>query len=81
MAKKPEKADKTRTPNSPHKPDLPEGDAIAKIAMSPLITNTTTAVEYTKAAFPDLSLVDCIAALKRKVERTNAGDLTAAFDL
>lgn len=51
---------------------------VAEVAMSPLVPNASTAVDYSKGLFPDLSLNDCVEVLKGHVQNVNAGNLSGA---
>jgi len=50
--------------------------AIAEAALSPLVGNASTAVDYSRGLFPDLCLNDCVEVLKAQVQTVNKGDLS-----
>lgn len=52
--------------------------ATARAVVTPLVANASTALDYSKEMFPDLSLNDCVNALQERCESIIAGDLAAA---
>src|SRR4051812_40701870 len=53
-----------------------EDKRIARQAFDPTIINTITAMEYSKGLFSDLSLTDCVDAMRGQVKAINDGNLS-----
>ncbi|MDS4020601.1 MAG: hypothetical protein RKR03_08840 [Candidatus Competibacter sp.] len=73
---KPEPTNKARLLTTNHDPRQLPDDHLAELALSPLVSNTTTALDFSTALFPDLSLDACVKVLKRNVAAINGGDLS-----
>ncbi len=77
MAKrKSEPVNKARLLTTNHDPRQLPDDHMAELALSPLVSNTTTALDFSTALFPDLSLDACVKVLKRNIQAINGGDLS-----
>ena len=57
------------------RPGQTEDQAIASAALSPAMANASTAVDFTKAIFPGISLQECIEVLEADIKAVNGGDL------
>ncbi|MDG4549984.1 MAG: hypothetical protein P9F19_10990 [Candidatus Contendobacter sp.] len=79
MAKrKPEPVNKARLLTTNHDPCQLPDDHMAELALSPLVSNTTTALDFSMALFPDLSLDACVKVLKGNIQAINGGDLSGS---
>lgn len=56
-------------------PGQTHDQGIAAAALSPAMANASTAVDFTKAIFPDISLQECIEVLEADIKAVNGGDL------
>lgn len=71
----PAQVNKARQMNLAVRSGQSQDKATAEAALSPEITNASTAVDYTTAIFPDLCLQDCIEVMQADIKAVNGGDL------
>lgn len=73
-----EQPDKARHLTIQANPGKTADALLAEAALSPIVANASTAVDYSKQFFPDLSLNGCVEVLKGQVQSVNAGNLSGA---
>lgn len=77
MAKrKPEPVNKARLLTTNRDPFKLPDDHLAELALSPVVSSTATALDFSESLVPDLSLDACVKVLRYNVAAINGGDLS-----